>query len=36
MNWKGLNEEIVGNKEFIVNVWVNMKMIFILSIIIKY
>lgn len=35
MYWKGLNEEIVGNKEFIVNVWV-MKIIFILSIIIKF
>lgn len=36
MNWKGLNEEIVGNKEFTANVWVNMKMILILSTTIKY
>lgn len=32
MHWKGLNEEIVGNKEFTANVWV-MKIILIL---IKY
>lgn len=28
MHWKGLNEEIVGNKEFTANVWV-MKIILI-------
>lgn len=34
MHWKGLNEEIVGNKEFTANVWV-MKIILILSTTIK-
>lgn len=35
LHWKGLIEEIVGNKEFTANVWV-MKIILILSTTIKF